>query len=61
MRVLLVAAAGMLSKRRRQGKRGNIRLAMPPARSSIAFDFILQDSKVAFGRPASSPASLWHG
>jgi hypothetical protein len=27
-RVLLVAAAGMLSKRRRQGKRGNILLAM---------------------------------
>jgi hypothetical protein len=56
---LLVAAAGMLSKRQRQGKRGNILLAMPPARSSMAF--ILQDSKMAFGRPASSPASLWYG
>jgi len=31
---LLVAAAGMVSKRRRQGKRGNILLAMLPARSS---------------------------
>jgi len=36
---LLVAAAGMLSKRRRQGKRGNILLAMLPARSSMAFEF----------------------
>jgi hypothetical protein len=36
-RVLLVAAAGMVSKRRRQGKRGNILLAMPQARFSLAF------------------------
>jgi hypothetical protein len=36
---LLVAAAGMVSKRRRQGKRGNILLAMPQARSSTAFEF----------------------
>jgi hypothetical protein len=38
-RVLLVAAAGMVSKRRRQGKRGNILLAMPLARPSMAFEF----------------------
>jgi len=31
--VLLVVAAGMLSKRRRQGKHRNILLAMPQARS----------------------------
>jgi len=36
---LFAAAAGMLSKRRRQGKRGNILLAMPPARCSMAFEF----------------------
>jgi len=29
----------MLSKRRRQGKRGNILLAMPLARPSMAFEF----------------------
>jgi hypothetical protein len=29
----------MVSKRRRQGKRGNILLAMPPARPSMAFEF----------------------
>jgi hypothetical protein len=38
-RVLLVAAAGMVSKRRRQGKRGNILLAMPQARFSRTFEF----------------------
>jgi hypothetical protein len=38
-RVLLVAAAGMVSKRRGQGKRGNILLAMLPARASMAFEF----------------------
>jgi len=47
---LLVAAAGMLSKRRRQGKRGNILLAMPPARSSMARNFIPQNSKMAVGK-----------
>jgi len=55
-RVLLVAAGGMVSKRRRQGKRGNILLAMPLARSSRLSNFILQNSKIAFGRPASRPA-----
>jgi hypothetical protein len=29
----------MVSKRRRQGKRGNILLAMLPARFSMAFEF----------------------
>jgi hypothetical protein len=41
---LLVVAAGMLTIQRRQGKRGNILLAMPQARSSIAWNFTLQNS-----------------
>jgi hypothetical protein len=40
---------GMLSKRQRQGKRGKILLAMPQARSSTARNFILQNSRIAFG------------
>jgi len=48
-RILLVVAAGMLSKRRRQGKRGNLLLAMPQARSSMAWNFTLQNSAIAFG------------
>jgi hypothetical protein len=32
---LVVAAAGMLAKQRREGKRGNILLAMPQARLSM--------------------------
>jgi len=43
----------MVSKRRRQGKRGNILLAMLPARSSMAFEF--QNSGIAVRRPASRP------
>jgi hypothetical protein len=39
----------MLSKRRRQGKRGNILLAMLPARSSMAFEF----------HPAKFENGLW--
>jgi hypothetical protein len=46
----------MLSKQRRQGKRGNILLAMPQARSSIAWNFIPQNSAIAFGGPACRPA-----
>jgi len=41
----------MLSKRQRQGKRGNILLAMPPARSSMPRNFILQNLKITFGGP----------
>jgi hypothetical protein len=41
----------MVSKRWRQGKRGNILLAMPQARSSMARNFILQNSKITFGGP----------
>jgi hypothetical protein len=44
---LLVIAAGMLSKQRRQGKRGNILLAMPQARFSMDQNFTLQNSKIA--------------
>jgi hypothetical protein len=48
---LLVAAAGMVSKRRRQGKRGNILLAMPQARSSMAFEFHPVKFENVLGRP----------
>jgi hypothetical protein len=54
-RVLLVAAAGMVSKRRRQGKRGNILLAMLPARSSRAREFHSAKFEHAFGE-AGIPA-----
>jgi hypothetical protein len=46
---LLVVAAGMLAKQRRQGKRGNILLAMPQARSSMDWNFTLQNSAIEFG------------
>jgi hypothetical protein len=60
-RVLLVAAAGMVSKRRRQGKRGNILLAMPQARFSRAFEFHPAKFEHAYGGasiPAGAPA-VW--
>jgi hypothetical protein len=46
----------MLSKRWRQGKRGNILLAMPQARSSMARNFIQQNSRNAFGGRYPGPA-----
>jgi hypothetical protein len=52
----------MLSKRQRQGKRGNILLAMPPARASMAFEF--HPAKFENGyRQARIAAggSLWYG
>jgi hypothetical protein len=52
----------MLSKRRRQGKRGNILLAMSQARPSMARNFILQNSKNAFGAagiPAPRLPLVW--
>jgi hypothetical protein len=60
-RVLLVAAAGMVSKRRRQGKRGNILLAMPQARFSIAFEFHPAKFGNCVGRPASRLARRRYG
>jgi hypothetical protein len=59
-RVLLVAAAGMVSKRRRQGKRGNILLAMPQARSSMAFEFHPANSKMfSAGRVPAGAPTVW--
>jgi len=55
-RVLLVAAAGMLSKRRRQGKRGNILLAMLQARPSMAFEFHPAKFENCVRRPVFRPA-----
>jgi len=48
----------MLSKQRRQGKRGNILLAMPQARSSFAGNFTPQNPAIAFGGPACRPAEV---
>jgi hypothetical protein len=53
---LLVIAAGMLSKQRRQGKRGNILLAMPQARFSMNQNFTLQNSKNCARGQACRPA-----
>jgi hypothetical protein len=56
-RVLLVVTAIMVSKRWLEGKRGNILLAMPQARSSMDRNFIQQNSRVAFpGRRAGGMA-----
>jgi hypothetical protein len=52
----LLPQAIMLSKRRRQGKRGNILLAMSQARPSMARNFILQNSRNAFGGRYPGPA-----
>jgi hypothetical protein len=43
----------MLSKRQRQGKRGNILLAMPPARASMAFEFHPAKFEDGYRQPAS--------
>jgi hypothetical protein len=53
---LLVIAAGMLSKQRRQGKRGNILLAMPQARFSMDQNFTRQNLRNAFGGRYPGPA-----
>jgi len=44
----------MLSKRQRQGKRGNILLAMPLARASMAFEFHPAKFQSGRRRPAGA-------
>jgi hypothetical protein len=46
----------MVSKRRRQGKRGNILLAMPQARFSMDQNFTRQNLRNAFGGRYPGPA-----
>jgi hypothetical protein len=48
---LIVAAAGMLAKQRGQGKRGNILLAMPQARFSMACRFHAAESDLDAAGP----------
>jgi hypothetical protein len=52
----------MLSKRQRQGKRGNILLAMPPARASMAFEFHSAKFENGCRQPGiAAGVSPWYG